>query len=117
MTILIVHAAFVHPPVRRHNPRPRPTPRPRPNRNPRDNWPRWTDEYRVSIPDEPRPTAGPDFEPSPRTVAWNDGYGRGYDHDRDAVSPPGMPEAPALSWMIGRDAGWLARDRHDTETG
>jgi hypothetical protein len=38
-----------------------------PSANPRDSWPSWTDESRwePTPDDEPRPTSGPDFHPSP----------------------------------------------------
>jgi hypothetical protein len=39
--------------------------------NPRDSWPDWTDESRwePTPDDEPRPTFGPDFHPSPEDLA------------------------------------------------
>jgi hypothetical protein len=110
MTILIARPFGI-----KSTPLPR---RPRRRPNPRSSWPAWTDQVVVSIvpePAEPRPTAEPDYTPSPAAVIWNDAYAIGYDHDASAVPPSEMPEGLALSWWHGRNSGWLARDRDDAQ--
>jgi hypothetical protein len=80
--------------------------------NPRDSWPAWTDEEHWELgpeadpilDDEPRPTAGPAFEPAPEDDSERLGLRLGLDRE-DAAPPPGLAPGEARAFNAGLRAG------------
>lgn len=91
--------------------------------NPRDAWPAWTDDDRWELGPEadpspapkadeegPRPTAGPDFEPTSLDDSERLGFDLGL--EREGAFPPGwMGPCEARRFVGGWIAGRLEWDR------